>query len=121
VRFAGQQASAEPYYGIADVAVLSSRTEGSPNALLEAMAAGVPAVATRVGGIPEIVEDGESALLVEAGDAEALRGALARVLQQPGLGERLASRSAFLVTERHLPEKRVEFLARLYRGILDSK
>src|SRR5205823_11585403 len=58
VTLTGQRDSAEPYYGIADVAVLSSRSEGSPNALLEAMAAGVPAVATRVGGVPEIVTHG---------------------------------------------------------------
>ena len=57
VTLTGQVPSAEPYYGIADLAVLSSLSEGSPNALLEAMAARVPVVATAVGGIPEIVCD----------------------------------------------------------------
>ena len=65
VTMTGQVPSAEPYYGIADVAVLSSLSEGSPNALLEAMAAGVPVVATAVGGVPEIVTHRESALLIE--------------------------------------------------------
>jgi glycosyltransferase involved in cell wall biosynthesis len=62
-----------------DVFALSSRTEGLPLALLEAMAAGLPVVATAVGGVPDVVRHGTSALLVRSDDEEALRHALARL------------------------------------------
>jgi glycosyltransferase involved in cell wall biosynthesis len=116
----GQQNSAEPYYGIADVAVLSSRSEGSPNALLEAMAAGVPIVATRVGGIPEMVADKESALLVAPGDASAMTAAISRLLQDSALAQRLVDRSRELIRLNHAPEARTRELIGLYRAVLKS-
>lgn len=118
VTLTGQQPSAEPYYGIADIAVLSSRTEGSPNALLEAMAAGVPVVATAVGGVPEMVSDGESALLVEPGNAQVLAEAIARLLQNREVAHRLADRAQSLVRERHTPDVRMRRLAGIYRGVM---
>jgi len=117
VTLTGQQDSAEPYYGIADVAVLSSRSEGSPNALLEAMAAGVPVVATRVGGIPEMVAHNESALLVEPGDSSAMTDAISRLMRDPDLVERLTGRSRELIRERHSPEARVRQLVGIYRAV----
>jgi len=114
----GQQSSAEPYYGIADLAVLSSRTEGSPNALLEAMAAGVPLVATAVGGVPEIVNHGETALLVKPGDARALAEAMGRLLKDPRLGSALTARARQLVHERYAPEERTRRLVEIYRGVV---
>jgi glycosyltransferase involved in cell wall biosynthesis len=59
--------------------------------MLEALHSGVPFVASRVGGIPEVVRDGESALLVEPGDPAALAGALGRVLADPALAARLGA------------------------------
>jgi glycosyltransferase involved in cell wall biosynthesis len=117
VTMAGQQSSAEPYYRIADVAVLSSRSEGSPNALLEAMAAGVPVVATRVGGIPEMVTDNESALLIEPGDAGAMANAISALLTDPGRAQRLTAASRALIRERHAPETRVKKLVEIYRAL----
>ena len=119
VTLTGQQSSAEPFYGIADVAVLSSRSEGSPNALLEAMAAGVPAVATRVGGIPEIVTHNESALLVDPGSPSQMTAAISRLLAEPALARRLTERSHELVSQRHSPEARMQKLAGIYRTVLD--
>ena len=122
VTLTGHQPSAEPYYRIADLAVLSSLSEGSPNALLEAMAAGVPAVATAVGGIPEIVQDGESALLVQPSDLEGMSAAMARLLiDEPSLALQLAERSRTLVRERHTPEGRVRKLIGIYRNVAGSR
>jgi glycosyltransferase involved in cell wall biosynthesis len=117
VKLTGQQDSAEPYYGIAKAAVLSSLSEGSPNALLEAMAAGVPIVATRVGGVPEIVADGESALLLEPRDIPAMSSALARILEDEALAQRLVSCSAKRIRELYTPERRVRRLVDIYRSL----
>jgi glycosyltransferase involved in cell wall biosynthesis len=117
VTLAGQQPSAEPFYGVAQVAVLSSRTEGSPNALLEAMAAGVPVIATRVGGIPEIVQHGESALLVEPGQAAPLRDALDTLLRDEALRASLAGRAQQRVEAHHSPQARFDALASIYESI----
>jgi glycosyltransferase involved in cell wall biosynthesis len=120
VSLTGQRDSAEPYYGIADLAVLSSWSEGSPNALLEAMAARVPVVATAVGGVPEIVTHGESALLVEPGDAGRLAASMERLLQDPRLAFALAGRARELVQEQYTPGQRTRRLVEIYSGILDS-
>ncbi len=118
VTLTGHVPSAEPYYAIADIAVLSSLSEGSPNALLEAMAAGVPIVATRVGGIPEIVTHEESALLVRPGDREAMAAAIGRLLGEDGLAPRLTRRARELVVARHSPEARTRSLCGIYRTLL---
>ena len=113
----GHQNSAEPFYGIADIAVLSSWSEGSPNALLEAMAAGLPVVSTAVGGVPEIVSDGDSALLVKPGEPDAMAEAMGRLLADPELARRLAGRARALIEERYTPEERARRLGGIYGGI----
>ena len=77
-----------------DVFVLSSQFEGLPIALLEAMATGVAPVATRVGGIPEVITDGRDGLLVPAGDPDALAAALAKALDDDDLRADLGQRAA---------------------------
>ncbi len=72
-----------------DVAVLCSDREASPLAVIEYMAAGLPVVATRVGGIPEIVADGETGLLVEPDSADALAAAIGRVAGSPEEARRM--------------------------------
>jgi glycosyltransferase involved in cell wall biosynthesis len=76
-------------YARAAVVVLPSHREGLPLCVLEAMAHGKPIVATAVGGIPELVEDGVTGLLVQPGDPEGLRAALGRLLADPVLRRRL--------------------------------
>jgi glycosyltransferase involved in cell wall biosynthesis len=116
--FAGQVSNVQPFYSIADVFVLPSHSEGSPNVLLEAMAANVPVVATAVGGVPEIVENDESALLVPASDPAALAAAIARVLSDDNLARRLTNRAAGLVVQNHSPEQYAQSLLVCYANTI---
>jgi glycosyltransferase involved in cell wall biosynthesis len=83
VHFLGERADVERLLPGLEVFVLSSREEGIPNALLEAMAAGRPAVATAVGGTPEVLQDGETGWLVPAQQPERLAQALEQALADP--------------------------------------
>jgi glycosyltransferase involved in cell wall biosynthesis len=120
VIFAGHCSNVWPYYSLADVFALPSHSEGSPNVLLEAMAAGVPIVASKVGGVPETVEDGSSALLVPASEPAALASALARVLEDPALAARLASSASERLVRRFSPEARYRALLEVYRAVKES-
>lgn len=89
VRFAGHVPEARRLLGSCDLVVVPSLSEGFGRAAVEAMAEGAPVVATRAGGLPEVVEDGVSGLLVPPGDAAALAAAMARVLVEGKLAEAL--------------------------------
>ncbi len=114
VIFTGQTRDVTPYYAIADVMVLPSLTEGSPNVLLEAMACGVPSVATRVGGVPEIATDGVNALLVPAREPQKLSAAVARLLSDEGLAARIRQGGLERIAERHSVEARARTLMDIY-------
>lgn len=96
VEFIGRVSHEEllPIYAAADLFVSSSAIDIQPNTLLEASAAGLPIVATAVGGIPEMLHDGRDALLVPPDDPEALADAVQRVLSEPSLAERLSQAAA---------------------------
>lgn len=81
----GFQKQISPWLAIADCFVLPSLTEGTPMALLEAMAAGVPVVATEVGGVPDVITNDVNGLLVPCANAEALRNGMARIIAHPEL------------------------------------
>ena len=117
VRFAGQLRDVAPYYAIADLLALPSLVEGSPNVLLEAMAAAVPVVATEVGGIPEIVRHEESALLVPPRDPAALARAMERVLTDESLASKLVECAKRTVEIRHSPQGRARWLTELYSDV----
>jgi glycosyltransferase involved in cell wall biosynthesis len=87
------QAELVQYYRGASLFVMPSLHDGLPNALLEAMACGCPVVASRVGGIPDVVRDGVDGLLVPPGDVAALQQALLRVLVAPELATQLGQRA----------------------------
>jgi len=101
VRLLGERADVERLLPAMDVFVLSSREEGIPNALLEAMAAGRAAVATAVGGTPEVLRDGETGWLVPPGSPAALADALADALARPDEARRRGA-AARRETEQHM-------------------
>ncbi len=110
--------SSEPYYGVADAFVLPSRSEGWSLCLLEAMATQVPIVATRVGGVAEMVTHGESALLVAPKDSAALASALLELLRNPDLGRSLTAKAKRLVSNQCTIEARTRQMIDLYCDLL---
>ncbi|MCX6615979.1 MAG: glycosyltransferase [Acidobacteria bacterium] len=114
----GHQADVAPFYALATVVALPSHSEGSPNVLLEAMAAGIPVVATAVGGVPEIATDQVTALLVSRGNHQAMAEALARLLREPELARRLARQAQAEVLARYTPEAYRRTLTQLYERVL---
>ena len=119
VRFEGHQADVAPFYRSCDLFVLPSRSEGSPNALLEAMAVGCPIVATAVGGVPEIVEDERNALLVAPDDPRALATAMSRLLADDRLARRLGRAARETAAQNFAPAARAARLASLYARLVD--
>jgi glycosyltransferase involved in cell wall biosynthesis len=99
------------------VYVQPSYQEGMPNSVLEAMAAGLPIVATRVSGNVDLVHDGENGFLVPPGDKDALAQAIRRLLEDPELASRMGERSRQLAAEFGVPIVTAKLLQR-FRGTL---
>lgn len=100
VVFAGLRDDVDVMLRAADALVLPSHTEALPTVVLEAMATGLPVIATRVGGVPELVEPDRSAIVVPPGDEPALRDAVQRVLADPLLRAALGARGRAIVDAR---------------------
>ena len=94
VSMAGYCSDTRPYLTAADLQILPSYKEGLPNVLLESMAAGLPAVATRAGGIPEAVEPGVTGELVSVADVGEMVDACSRILSDPDLRRAMGQASA---------------------------
>jgi len=104
-----------------DVFLLTSRFEGLPRSVLQAMAAGVPVVATAVDGTPEVIVDGESGLLVPPADPAAAARAVLRMLSEPGLADRCRAGATRALTEAFDIDRMVRDLEALYLGALRGR
>jgi len=104
-----------------DVFVMCSELEGLGTSILDAMAAGKPVVGTRTGGIPEVIDDGITGLLVSPADARGLAAAVVQLLQDPAMRERMGQAGWARVRERFTVERMVESTRRVYRELLAAR
>jgi glycosyltransferase involved in cell wall biosynthesis len=121
VRFLGYRDDIPKLLAHSDIGVLTSLKEGIPRAALEAMASGLPVVATRVTGTREVVRHGETGLLVEVGDARALADALGKLIEDSALRARLGSRGREVVRAEYDEADIVLRLERVYRECLERR
>jgi glycosyltransferase involved in cell wall biosynthesis len=119
--FLGYQEEVAPFYAAFDAMILPSINEGTPVSAIEALAAGRPVVATRVGGVPDVVREGEDGFLVEPGDVDALADRLARLAADPALRERLGAAGRARVIPRYSVERLVDDIDLLYRSLLEAR
>jgi glycosyltransferase involved in cell wall biosynthesis len=117
VRLAGEVSDVRPYLQAAAAFVLPSWAEGLPNALLEAMATGLPCVASDIGAIVEAATDGEHALLVPVRSPQPLAAALAAILTQPALAARLGRAARHRVEAEFCLARAVDGLEALYHAL----
>ena len=120
VILAGQHSHMPEIYAAMDIFVLPSLNEGLPMTILEAMAASRPVIATRVGAIPKVIKDGETGLLVDPGDADGLRNALARLLRDSDLGRRLGSAGHDWVSRNYTSEAMAFKYRQMYDEVLGT-
>jgi glycosyltransferase involved in cell wall biosynthesis len=116
--FLGYQEDVAPFYAAFDALVLPSSNEGTPVSAIEALAAGRPVVATRVGGVPDVVREGEDGFLVEPGATDDLADRLVELARDPGLRERMGRAGRERVLPRYAVERLVDDVDRLYRSLL---
>jgi glycosyltransferase involved in cell wall biosynthesis len=118
VVFAGDRSDVESWYAAMDVHVIPSRSEGAPTTALEAQSCGVPVVATRVGAVHEVVEDGVTGLLVPSDDPESLAAAVVSLLQDPAHRAELGQSGRAAALERFSVETSADVHARAYEAAL---
>lgn len=111
----GRQNDIRPLLAAAEVFVVPSRREGQGISALEAMAAGVPLIATRVGGLADMLADGETALLVPPDDSAALSAALSRLQSDTRLRQKLVANAAAVVRERYDLKTMLASVTEVYR------
>lgn len=120
VTLTGFQRDTKPYYAVAKLVAVPSHREGSPNVVLEAMAAGLPIAANAVGGVPEILKEGVTGLMVPSRNPEAMAEAILRILTDGELGRRLGAEARAQAESAHTPEAYRRALVEFYQKTLDS-
>lgn len=121
VYFTGHVSGLGDYYRAMDLVAMPSLSEGMPNVALEAMMFAKPVVASRVGGVPEVVIEGETGSMVKAGDAEALALALIHMLTSSSRMQAMGEAGRRRVLENFSPTVRVDRLLALYKQILMAR
>jgi|SRR5579872_450533 len=116
--YVGEMRPVGPFYQMASVFCLLSQTEGLPNVVLEAMAAGTPLVATRVGGTPELVAHGKTGFLVERGVPQEAAQRICELLTWPQRAQLLAESARSLVVDTFSMEKAIQSLEKIYDSSL---
>jgi glycosyltransferase involved in cell wall biosynthesis len=119
--FLGRRADIPNILACCDIAVLPSRAEGLPNAVLEYMAAGLPSIVTRVGGNAELIQDGVTGLLVPPEDSSSLSAALLKLLRDSGLARGLAQAGHEFTVRNFSFERLVREVGDLYSDLLQRK
>jgi glycosyltransferase involved in cell wall biosynthesis len=114
VQFGGTVSDMRSVYHKAATCVLTSDFEGTPNVLLEAMASGLPVVATQVGGVPEIVQHGRTGFLAEPDDLDGLVAPLVELVKNSELRMDMGRRARAFVEENHSLQRLAAYLSRLY-------
>ncbi len=120
VILAGFQRDTGPYYAMATVVAVPSHSEGSPNVVLEAMAAGLPMAANRVGGVPEILEEGVTGMMTEPRDPGEMARMLFRLLSDRELRSRLGAAAKARAESAHTPEAYRRALVGFYQETIKS-
>jgi glycosyltransferase involved in cell wall biosynthesis len=121
VHFLGWRRDMRPVYADLDVIVLSSLNEGSPVAVIEALAAARPVVATAVGGVGEVVDDGTSGILVQPRDAHAIARGVLRLLEDPAWARQVGRAGRSSVIPKYTVGRLVEDMRKLYLHLARQK
>lgn len=121
VRFLGWRADIDRLYADIDVVALTSRNEGSPVALIEAMAAGVPVVSTEVGGVADVVEHGVTGLLAPMDDAAAVANHVLTLLAAPEMRRAMGQRGRAIVAATYGADRLVRDIEALYEDLVREK
>ena len=120
VRFLGWRRDLATIYAASDVFLLTSRNEGTPVALIEAMASGVPGVSTDVGGVKDVIPSADLGARVAGGNANALAEAIVRYLADPALRRTTGARARAAVLDRYSLDRLLADITALYRSLVSA-